>query len=87
MAVDLSFYKSPLSQELREAGREAGREEGRAERAALDILKVLAKRGIEVSEEVQERITHCDDLETLDRWLLEAVVAPTAEAIFTDDEV
>ncbi|MFB8772230.1 hypothetical protein [Streptomyces broussonetiae] len=91
VAVDLSFYKSPLSQELREAGREAGREEGReegrAERAAQDILKVLAKRGIEVPEGVQDRITHCDDLETLDRWLLEAVVAPTAEAIFTDDEV
>ncbi|MBC7273567.1 MAG: hypothetical protein H5T76_33535 [Streptomyces sp.] len=80
--MDLSFYKSPLSQELREAGRA----EGQAKRAAQDILKVLAKRGIEVPEEARDRITTCDDLDTLDRWLLEAVVAPTAEAIFTDEE-
>jgi hypothetical protein len=77
VAVDLSFYKSPISEEIRD--------EGRAERAAEDVLSVLAERGINVPEEARERITGCDDLEILHRWLLRAVTAPSVTDIFTEE--
>ncbi|WP_225835531.1 hypothetical protein [Streptomyces sp. NK08204] len=77
VAVDLSFYKSPLSEELRE--------EGQTQRAAEDVLVVLEMRGIDVPDVVRERITGCGDLETLSRWLRRAVTASTAEEVFTDE--
>ncbi|MHC5703332.1 hypothetical protein OTC26_018105 [Streptomyces tirandamycinicus] len=81
VAVDLSFYKSPLSDELRAEGRA----EGEARRAAEDVLDVLAERGITVPEAVRERVTGCGDPETLRHWLRRAVTAPSAEAIFADE--
>ncbi|APU40852.1 hypothetical protein BSL84_14910 [Streptomyces sp. TN58] len=80
-AVDLSFYKSPLSEELRDEGRA----EGEARRAAQDVLAVLAERGVDVPDAVRERITGCGDAEILGRWLRRAVTAPSAEAIFGGD--
>lgn len=81
MAVDLSFYKSPLSEEIRDEGRA----EGEARRAAEDVLDILEVRGIDVPEAVRERITGCGDPEILRHWLRRAVTAPTAEDIFTDE--
>ncbi|AQT73078.1 hypothetical protein [Streptomyces sp. fd1-xmd] len=80
--MDLSFYTSPLSEELRDEGRAEGRAEGEARRAAEDVLAVLAERGVDVSEAVRERIRGCGDVETLGRWLRRAVTAPSADAIF-----
>lgn len=77
VAVDLSFYKSYISEEIRD--------EGRAQRAAEDILVVLEERGIDVPEEARERITGCGDPEILRRWHRRAVTAPTAEDVFTDE--
>ncbi|MFD4610158.1 hypothetical protein [Streptomyces sp. NPDC058451] len=81
VAVDLSFYKSPLSEEIREEGRA----EGEARRAAEDVLDILEVRGIDVPETIRERITDCGDPEILRYWLRRAVTAPTAEDIFTDE--
>ncbi|MGW2636340.1 hypothetical protein [Streptomyces sp. NPDC001348] len=81
VAVDLSFYKSPLSEEIRDEGRA----EGEARRAAEDVLDVLDVRGIDVPEAVRERITGCGDPETLRHWHRRAVTAPAAEAIFDDE--
>ncbi|MEV0961008.1 hypothetical protein AB0J25_00040 [Streptomyces sp. NPDC049910] len=81
VAVDLSFYKSPLSEELRDEGRA----EGEARRAAEDVLDVLAERGIAVPEAVRERVVGCGDPDTLRRWLRRAVTAPSADAIFADE--
>ncbi|GAA3823875.1 hypothetical protein FNH04_13355 [Streptomyces phyllanthi] len=81
VAVDLSFYKSPLSEEIRDEGRV----EGETRRAAEDVLAVLAERGIDVSEEACERINGCGDPEMLRRWLRRAVTAPTAEDVFMDE--
>ncbi|WP_375232012.1 hypothetical protein [Streptomyces sp. NWU339] len=78
VAVDLSFYKSPLSEEIREEGRA----EGEARRAAEDVLEV---RGIDVSEAVRERITGCGDSEIPRHWHRRAVTAPTAEDVFEDE--
>ena len=77
VAVDLSFYKSYIAEEIRD--------EGRAEGRAEDILAVLAERGIDVPEEARQRITSCSDLEILQRWLLRAVTAPSADEIFADE--
>ncbi|MGW7362262.1 hypothetical protein ACWGI8_02290 [Streptomyces sp. NPDC054841] len=73
VAVDLSFYKSPLSDSLR------------AESRAEDILLVLEQRGIDVPDVARERITGCEDPAILRCWLARAVTAPTAEEIFGDE--
>ncbi len=80
VAVDLSFYKSPLSEELRNEGKVAGKAEGKAE----DILFVLEQRGLDIPEEARERIAACDDLDILRRWLGRALTAASADEIFTD---
>ncbi|MFB7595502.1 hypothetical protein [Streptomyces sp. NPDC056160] len=78
VAVDLSFYKSYISEEIRDEGREQGRAQGRAE----DILLVLEQRGIDVSEEAHSRVTGCDDPDILRTWLLRAVTAATVDEVF-----
>ncbi|MGW5969787.1 hypothetical protein [Streptomyces sp. NPDC055186] len=73
--MDLSFYTSDLSEEIRDEGRA----EGAARRAAEDVLEILDVRGIDVPEAVRERVTACDDPEILRHWHRRAVTAPTAE--------
>jgi hypothetical protein len=77
VAVDLSPYKSYIFEEFRD--------EGRAQRGAEDILLVLEARGFDVSDEVRERVTGCDDPDLLREWLTRAVTASSAEAIFAGD--
>jgi hypothetical protein len=79
VAVDLSFYKSPISEELRD--------EGRAESRAQDILFILGRRGVDVPDAVRERITSCDDSEVLLRWLDRALTVSSVEDIFTGDDI
>ncbi|MFE4688913.1 hypothetical protein ACFRH6_02515 [Streptomyces sp. NPDC056749] len=79
--ADLSFYVSPLSEEIREEGRVQGRAEGRAE----NILIVLGARRLDVSHAAREKITACRDPELLRRWLLRSAVVATAEEIFDGD--
>ncbi|MFC7895927.1 hypothetical protein [Streptomyces sp. NPDC057381] len=81
VAVDLSFYKSYISEEIRDEGREQGRAQGRAE----DVLLVLEQRRIDVSDEVRRRVTECDDPEVLRHWLTRAVTVPKAEEIFEEE--
>ncbi|MGW3657898.1 hypothetical protein ACWD6R_20345 [Streptomyces sp. NPDC005151] len=76
VAVDLSFYTSPLSEEIRD--------EGRAEGIARSILLLLAQAGIDVPDETRERIMGCSDLDTLSRWLLRAPAASSIEDIFAE---
>lgn len=85
VAVDLSFYKSAISEEIRDEGRSEGRSEGRAEGIAQGILLFLARAGIEVPDEARERITTCGDLDTLNRWLLRAPTARSAEDVFAEE--
>ncbi|EGG46619.1 MULTISPECIES: hypothetical protein [Streptomyces] len=77
VAVDLSFYKSYISEEIRD--------EGRAQSRAEDLLLVLEERGLDVSDDVRRRITECREPETLRRWLSRAVTAPKAEEIFEEE--
>ncbi|MDT0610135.1 hypothetical protein [Streptomyces lancefieldiae] len=77
VAVDLSFYKSYISEEIRD--------EGRAQQGAQDILLVLRQRGLDISDDVRTRITECGDPEVLRDWLARAVTASSAEAIFESE--
>ncbi|HWU09702.1 MAG TPA: hypothetical protein VN520_25545 [Streptomyces sp.] len=78
---DLSFYVSPLSEEIREEGRVQGRAQGRAE----NILLVLGARGIAVSDRAREKITTCRDSELSRQWLVRAAVATTVEEVFGEE--
>lgn len=77
MAVDLSFYKSPLSEEIRDEGRAEGRTEG--------LLLVLEARGIALADGTREKITSCDDPQLLRQWLNRAATATTIEDVFTGE--
>jgi hypothetical protein len=83
VAVDLSFYKSYISEEIRDEGRA----EARVQTAAEDVLLVLEARGIDVPDEIREQITACDNPELLRRWLARAVTAPSAAEIFMGEDV
>ncbi|WP_406059937.1 hypothetical protein OG462_21810 [Streptomyces sp. NBC_01077] len=89
VAVDLSFYKSYLSEEIRDEGRTEGRAEGlaegRAQAGAAAILLVLEQRGLDVPDDVRDRVTSCADPEMLRGWLTRAVTAASAEEIFADE--
>jgi hypothetical protein len=50
----------------------------RNEGEAQSVLKVLATRGVPVSEELRDRILACRDSATLDRWLSSALTATSA---------
>ncbi|MFH9467413.1 hypothetical protein ACH4LT_08980 [Streptomyces clavifer] len=79
--ADLSFYISPLSEEIREEGRVEGRAQGRAEA----ILLILGARGIDVTDATREKVTTCRDPELLRQWLTRTVLATTAEEIFGEE--
>ncbi|MFB6987214.1 hypothetical protein ACFC0C_11795 [Streptomyces sp. NPDC056178] len=81
MAVDLSFYKSFMSEEIRDEGRA----EGRAEGIARGILLFLARAGVDVPDEARERIVGCTDLDVLSRWLLRAPAATSVEDVFAEE--
>ncbi|MFI6118685.1 hypothetical protein ACIBCU_02275 [Streptomyces sp. NPDC051064] len=83
--MDLSFYISPLSEEIREKGRTEGRTEGRAQGRAESVLLLLGARGIAISDRTRENITTCIDPELLSQWLVRAVVAATADEIFSEE--
>jgi len=65
----------------RSEGEAAGLAEGRAEASAEAVLKVLAARGIAVSEAQRQEILGCQDLDRLDRWLRQAVLASSADEV------
>ena len=75
MATDLSFYTSPISEEIREEGRVAGRAE--------DILRLLERRGVEVLDDARERIQSCTDLDILGHWFDRAITAASTDEVFS----
>ncbi|MFB7515534.1 hypothetical protein [Streptomyces sp. NPDC056144] len=78
--------KAYLSKELRDEGRAEGRAqgrvEGRAQAGAEAILLVLEQRGLDVPDDVRNRITSCTDADLLRTWLTRSVTAASAEETF-----
>ncbi|MCT7356500.1 hypothetical protein N4P33_30805 [Streptomyces sp. 15-116A] len=83
--MDRSFHTSWRAEEIREEARSQAREEGRAQGFGEVVPLVLAKRQLEVSEEVRRRVTDCRELDVLDLWLGRAITAAAAEEIFDDE--
>ncbi|MEU7321586.1 hypothetical protein ABZ682_13680 [Streptomyces griseoviridis] len=77
MAVDLSFYKSPIFQEIRD--------ETLVKTRAQDILVLLEARGLDIPDDARERITTCDDPDLLRRWITRTLTAVTVNDLFTDE--
>ncbi|MFB8419120.1 hypothetical protein ACFC63_26805 [Streptomyces albidoflavus] len=71
--MDLSFYKSPISQEIR------------AEGEARALLLVLRGRGFDVPSETEQAISACRDRAALERWLSRAGTAANLDEVFADD--
>ena len=94
MGVGLRSYQSETYKKYFLGGKAEGKAEGRAEgRAegvvqgmavgeATALLTVLAARGIEVPDDVRERITGCIDVAQLTLWVERAVTAKTVADLF-----
>ena len=81
----LESQGEPAIQELKAAARAMGKAEGKAEGIVESVLKILEARGIAVSSAQREEILGCTDLERLDRWLLRASVASSADEVMSVD--
>jgi len=91
--AELNAYRRVLDeiQQLREygearyaEGKAQGLAESRALRKAKEILMVLGAHGIVVEETARARILACDNMGTLDQWLVRAVVISSVEDLFGD---
>ncbi|WP_432147537.1 hypothetical protein [Streptomyces sp. bgisy029] len=85
MGTGLSHFRGFVAESFRDEGRAEGRVEGRVEGRGEDILRILAVRGVEVPDEVRQRITGCKDLDVLDVWFERAITASTADAVLGED--
>ena len=65
-------------------GRAEGKAEGRAEGQAEAILTVLSARGIEVSEDISEKIRKCNDYDRLTAWLRAAATVDSSDKLLGD---
>jgi PD-(D/E)XK nuclease family transposase len=65
-------------------GETSGLAKGEVKAKVGAILAVLAARGVPVGQEVRARIEACKDAATLDRWIIRAATASSAEDIFVE---
>ncbi len=79
-------FKSEFARTYVAKGREEGKLEGKLEGAletrARDVLAVLEARGLELPNDVQERVLASTDLAELDRWIRRAAVVSDARQLF-----
>jgi hypothetical protein len=59
-----------------------GRAEGEARGQAKALLRILAARGMEVTESQRTQILQCTDPDTLGRWLDRAVTVRLTDELF-----
>ncbi|MHB9859697.1 hypothetical protein [Streptomyces sp. YIM S03343] len=67
-------------------GEAQGEAKGKAEGKAEGIIRVLEVRGLDVSDDVRERITSCTDLDRLADWLDRSVTVTEAQELFIEEE-
>ncbi|WP_371579630.1 hypothetical protein [Streptomyces sp. NBC_01314] len=95
--TDLSFFTSPISEEIRAEGRAQGVAQGLAQGVAQgvakglaeakieDVLLLLDHRDVHVSDADRDHIASCHDLDTLNRWFTRAITATSVTEVFDDD--
>jgi hypothetical protein len=69
---------------VRAEGKLEGKLEGELGGRRTSLLVVLAARGLAVSPAQLSRIVEAEDTAALDRWLLQAVTAPTTDAALAE---
>lgn len=85
MAVAGTYeYKSEFARTYFSRGKAEGEAKGKAEGEANALLRVLARRGIEVPAGARDRITSCLELEQLETWLDRAVTATSIHDVLRD---
>ncbi|WP_338774148.1 hypothetical protein V7968_21420 [Nocardia vulneris] len=93
MSMDLDFFRSQTSEDLRAQGEVRGEAKGearglikgQAEGRAECIVRMLDRRGIPLSDMDRNRILTCLNIEVLDRWFDRSISATTAEEVLADD--
>jgi flagellar biosynthesis/type III secretory pathway protein FliH len=63
-------------------GKAEGKAEGETAALARTVLALLAARGVAVTTEARAQIEACKDVAMLDRWILRAATASSAEDLF-----
>ena len=71
-----------LEDKAKVEGKVEGKAEGKVEGKAENILRIVEKRGVELTAEQRASILGCTDLETLNRWFDASLDATTADEIF-----
>jgi hypothetical protein len=82
MSIEGYRFRSGFALHYINQGRAEGRTEGRTEGWSRSVLIVLRARGLEVPDEVRDRITTCTDLDQLNTWLLRACTASSIDDLF-----
>ena len=75
-------HQSPFARKHFGDGEAKGKAEGKAEEAGVAVLTVLRARGIDVPDEVRERVRGCGDVELLEAWLSRAATAEAISDVF-----
>lgn len=75
LKMKLSEMKFPPSNYTR------GKAEGRAEGKAEDVLRILERRGIALSDDQRHRVDTCTDIAVLDSWLDRAIFATSIDDV------
>jgi predicted transposase/invertase (TIGR01784 family) len=86
-ALELEAYRKVMDeiQQAREYGAaqwDEGHKSGLAEGKRAALLRLLARRGIALTEEDQRQVSLCVDLARLDQWFDSALTASTAAEVF-----
>lgn len=71
-----------LFSESQRRSYEKGIVDGTARGEARALLKILAQRGLAVSDNQRRRISECVSLATLDRWLDRALSVTSVDEMF-----
>jgi hypothetical protein len=58
--------------------------QGKVETLVNSVLSVLRHRQVAVSDEVRERISACQDVDTLERWMDRAFSVTTADELIEE---
>jgi hypothetical protein len=61
-----------------------GRAEGRAQGEAHILLRIMAARGLDIPEQVRDRVAECADTARLEAWADRAATATSVDEIFGD---
>ncbi|MFI9597315.1 hypothetical protein [Nonomuraea sp. NPDC052265] len=82
-------YRSEYAEMLRAEGRAAAMARTMAEamtRTRADkVLWLLDRRGVDVPDDVRERVTSCTDITLIETWFDRAVNADSLSDVFEDD--